>query len=175
MDYGEDAPPSEGPTILACSVSFPQLADNGSDVDMLRTNFMVEISHMQPWYDLALTKRTRTTVGVAGMEPHALGEFIGGFLEGNIPSSPREDLAPAAVLKLAVEDQKAFYFEAASAQPGQEKADSQTLAEWFWRETVAGKVFVALREAHIDTQDGMIQRVVGRLLVPRVYNTLVPS
>ena len=174
-DYPEDAPPSEGPATLACPISFPQLETESSDVEKLRAAFMEEISHMRPWYDMAVKKRTRTTVGVAGLEPLALGNFIGAFLDGAMPESPREEIAPPALLKLGVEDLKAYYFEAVTAQPGQENADSQTLAQWFWRETVAGKVLVALRNAHKDSEDEMMQRVVVRLLVPRAQSVLIAS
>jgi hypothetical protein len=175
VDYPEDAPPSGGPTVLACPVSFPQQVSDGSYLDNLRAAFMEEINHMHPWYDLSMRARTRTTAGVSVLEPHALAKFIGEFLEGNIPISPQEDIASAALLKLVVEDLKAFYFEAATAQPGQEKADSRTLSQWFWRETVAGKVLVAVREAHKDNEDEVLKRVVTRLLVPRVHNTVLAS
>ena len=174
VDYPEDAPPVEGPATLACPVSFSQPLSDRSDVEKLSATFMEEIGLMRPWYDRAVSARTRTTVGVSGLDPESVGSFIVAFLDGNVPSSPRGDLGPAALFKLAVEDLKAYYFEAATAQPGQKEADGDTLSEWFWRETVAGKVLFAIRNAHRESEDEMLQLVVTSLLVPTAYRSYSP-
>ena len=145
MDYPEDAPSVEGPATLVCPVSF---------------------ALMRPWYDRAVDKRKRTTVGVSSMAPESMGSFVAEFLDGSMPES-NGDLSPATLFKLAVEDLKAYYSEAALAQPGQEEADSKTLSAWFYRETVAGNVLSAVRNAHKDTEDKAMRLVINILLIPR--------
>lgn len=125
-----------------------------------------EIALMHPWYDRAVEKRKRTTVGVSGLEPEALGSFVAKFMEGEIPAS-ENDLDSPALFKLAIEDLKAYYFEAATAQPGQENADSSTLSAWFYHEAVVGKVLFAVGDAHKDTEDKAMRLVVNTLLIPR--------
>ena len=164
VDYPEDAPPVEGPAALSCPVSFSLPLSGRSNVEKLAAKFMEEIALMRPWYDLAVRDRTRTTVGVSGMAPESMGYLIVGFLNGNVPSSQRDDVGPATLFKLAVDDLKAYYFEAATAQPGQEGAAGGTLSDWFWRETVAGKVLYAVRDAHRDCEDEVLQVVITRLL-----------
>jgi hypothetical protein len=65
-----------------------------------------------------------------------------------------------------VDDLKAFYFEGITAQPGQESPSSETLADWFWNETVAAKAVLAVREACKRSQDGLLQIAGKALLVP---------
>ena len=47
-----------------------------------------EVRELRSWYDLALKKRGRTTVGVSGLNMEELVDFIGAFLDG-IPKNPR--------------------------------------------------------------------------------------
>ena len=78
------------------------------------------------------------------------------------------------LLKLAVEDLKAFYFEAVAAQPGQATATGTTLADWFWRETAAGKVFFAPQDLWKNSDDHSLQQFNRLLLVPRAYTADSP-
>ena len=166
-DFPDDAPAAEdGPTTLSCPVSFAGPVSDLSDVDDLRVAFRQEIGHLRPWYDLAVDKRGRTTLGVSGLDPDELGSFIGAFLDGTMPTSPRQDVPSAAMFKLAAEDLKAYYCEAVTAQPGQETPDSQALANWFWRETTAGKTLFAIQETHRKGGHGILQLVSERYLVP---------
>ena len=55
------------------------------------------------------------------------------------------------MLKLAAEDLKAFYFEAVAGQP--HPMTGQAAADWFWGETSAATLFVALRERCIADTD----------------------
>ena len=77
----------------------------------------------------------------------------------------------AKLFKLAVEDLKAYYFEAATAQPGQEETDSNTLSAWFYQETVAGNVLSAVRNAHKDTEDKAMRLVINILLIPKALRS----
>jgi hypothetical protein len=172
-DYPEDAPPVDGPAALVCPVNFDLPASEMGDVEKLSASFLEELTLMRPWYDMAVNKRMRTTVGLNGMEPDAMGSFVAGLLDGAVPSSV-DELSPGDMFKLAVEDLKSFYFEAATAQPGQEGADSDTLADWFWRETVAGKVLFAVRDAHAESEDESLRLVVNRSLIPRAHSGFSP-
>ncbi|HAL47019.1 MAG TPA: hypothetical protein DCP37_04630 [Dehalococcoidia bacterium] len=172
-DYPEDAPPVDGPAALVCPVNFDLPASEMGDAEKLSASFLEELTLMRPWYDMAVSKRMRTTVGLSGMESDAMGSFVAGFLGGGVPSS-EDDLSLGDRFKLAVEDLKSFYFEAATAQPGQEGADSDTLSDWFWRETVAGKVLFAVRDAHARSEDASLRLVVTRSLIPRTYSSFSP-
>ena len=174
-DFPEDAPAvSDAPEVLACPVNFPALVKDVTDTERLQQTLQNEIAEMQSWYDLAVAQRGRTTARASGLSPYAIGEFIGDFLNDTIPDSPRADLPALAVLKLAVEDLKAYYFEAMSARPGQQYATSTTLSNWFWQRTTAGQVFFTLQERVKDKDDRAWQVFSQLLLVPRAYQATSP-
>jgi len=102
-----------------------------------------------------------------------MGSFVLRFLDAMPPSS-HEDSTTATLLKLVLEDLKAFYFEAATTQPDQGEADSDNLSKWFWRETVSGKVLFAVRDAHMESEDDTLRLVVTRQLVPRAHSGSSP-
>ena len=79
-----------------------------------------------------------------------------------------------ALFKLAVEDLKAYYFEAVAAQPGQRIATGTTLANWLWRDTAAGRVLFALQDLWKDSDDSSMKLLSRLLLVPRAYHADSP-
>ncbi len=166
-DFPEDAPDAgNGFSAWACPVSFQAEEGELSDEEQLRLALKQEITQLSSWYDLAVKKRGRTTVGLIGLDPDALGDFIISFLAKEIPESPREDLTVEQALKLASEDLKAYYFEAVSAQPGQGAPSSEQLADWFWGETTAGKVLIAVKQVCVNSDDRSLQLTGKLLLVP---------
>ena len=170
VDFPDDAPVSiNEPTALACPVNFPAPISDLNDMEQLATTLQDEIRELHSWYDLAITKSGRTTVGASGLGPKDIGAFVGGFLQGGIPSSPRDDVSSLALFKLAIEDLKAYYFEAVAAQPGQRTATGKTLTNWFWRETAAGKVLFTLQEFWKSSEDRNTRSLSQVLMVPRAY------
>lgn len=167
-DFPEDAPPVAGDAMpLACPVSFAPLPEELSAADRMRATLEQEIGQLRTWYDLAVSTRGRTTVGVSRLTPEEIGTFIGAFLNGHTPPNPRSDLPLAALFRFAVEDLKAYYCEAITAQPGQKAVDSQTLADWFWRETAAGHVLFAVQEVCRHSEVPGLQVVASSFLIPR--------
>ena len=166
-DFPEDAPSSPDEiTMLSCPVNFAQEGIDTGETEQLQAAFNREIISMRPWYDIAVKKRGRTTLGVSGINLEAIGDFIYSFLKGVKPENPRDDIPLAYTLKFAVDDLKAYYFEGITAQPGQESVSSQVLADWFWEETVAGKVLLAVKEVGNTNKDDAVRMVTDRLIVP---------
>lgn len=166
-DFPEEAPVSgEIGTVWACPINLSIEKTDLSSTEQLQEAFRREMLQLRPWYDLAVKTRRRTTVGVSGISVERISDFIGAFLQGNVPENPRQDLPVGLVLKLAVDDLKAFYFEAVSAQPGQALPRSERFADWFWDETVAGKVLLAIKQACTKSDDTMLQAVGMKLLIP---------
>jgi hypothetical protein len=167
-EFPEDAPVADdGLSGFACPVSFDAPPADLSAMDLLRTALQREIAQLRTWYDLGLARRGRTTVGVSGMTPEDLGTFIGAFLDAGSPANPRSDLPLATLFRFAVEDLKSYYCEAVTAQPGQQAADSRALADWFWRETAAGRLLFAVHEACQRSDVPGIKVVANGFLIPR--------
>lgn len=164
-DFPEDEPENDEITVLACPVNFARGVYEDEETDATKVAFRREMTAMRPWYDMALSQRQRTTVGASNMEPEKLGDFIYAFLEGDEPDNPRDDVPLPNALKLAVEDLKSYYIEGITAQPRQENASSQVLQNWFWDETVAGKVLLDLNKV-CEASEDKIMNMIGHFIVP---------
>jgi hypothetical protein len=176
VDYPEDVPAlADAPAALVCPVNFAPPPAELSDTEQLRAALHQEISQLRTWYDLALSRRGRTTMGVSGLSPEELGAFIGAFLDGTAPPNPRPDVPLATLFRYAVEDLKAYYGEALTAQPGQSATDGKTMADWFWRETTAGQVLFAIQEASEHSHIPGMHVVATSFLIPRAHRKESPS
>lgn len=165
-DFPEDIRISnEQPVGLACPVNI-RVEDTagGTEAEKLCAAFKNEIMSMHPWYDMAIKKRGRTTVGVSKLAPAAIGDFFCSLAEGNLPENPRQDISLVDEIRFSVEDLKAYYFEAVTAQPGMVVSSAKPLLGWFWKDTIAGKALLAVGESCLKSEDESLQRV-GRGLV----------
>ena len=128
--------------------------------------FKQEMNQLRPWYDLAVKQRNRTTIGVSGLNLDNLADFFGSFIRNSAPKNPRDDIPMALTFRLAVDDLKAYYCEAATAQPAKVTPSSKQLEDWFWSETTAAKVLLEAKRVCENSNDNMLQIVGKRLLVP---------
>jgi hypothetical protein len=103
-----------------------------------------------------------------------MGTFISAFLDGQAPPNPRSDIPLAVLFRYAVEDLKAYYYEALAVQPGHSTVDSTTLADWFWRDTMAGQVLFAVHEVCKQSAIPGMQAVATGLLIPRARSAESP-
>lgn len=165
-DFNEEEPENDEITVLTCPVNFARNIDEDGETDEKKVAFQREMTAMRPWYDMAVSQRKRTTVGASGIELDKLGDFIYAFLEGNEPENPRDDVPLANTLKLAAEDLKSYYIEGITAQPGQEDASSRVLQDWFWDETVGGKILLDLKKVCEASPDKMMSMIGSHFIVP---------
>jgi hypothetical protein len=161
-DFPDDAPEAGMIEGWACPVNLPPPP---SDESELAAELARELEATRPWHDLWRERRGRSTVGVSGLEIGQAAAYMAAFLEAEAPDMPRDGLTPGALLKLVVEDLKAFYLEAAMAQPG--NASSTALADWFWGETVAGRIMLALRPKLLQHAEESLRLFAQRVLVPQ--------
>ena len=64
-----------------------------------------------------------------------IARYIGAWLTGPPPASPRDGFSPILALRFAVDDLKAYYLEAAAADG---KPSSRQLGDWLWNESQGG-------------------------------------
>ena len=156
-DFPEEAPVTrEADVIWACPVNLVREKIDLNDANALRAAFKKETVEMRSWYDLAVKEKQRTTVGVSGLEINQIVEFIGAFID-SVPANPREDISLSFSLNFAVDDLKAFYYEAAAAQTGSASPTAEELDDWFWGDTVAAKVLFAVKDRCLKKDDKMMQ------------------
>jgi hypothetical protein len=163
-DFAEEAPADvAGETTFACPVSFARAETDDDPVRVMQR----EIAQLAPWYELALKRRGRTTVGVSGLSMEQAASFAASFT-GDAPAAAYDARLTAGVaLKRACDDLKAYYYEAVAAQPG--NLAPREIERWFWFDTAAAKVFLAIQEACARSADKSLQPL-GRYLVPRAVS-----
>lgn len=166
VDYPEEAPQTTNEDSgWSCPINFVHRASELNGDAALAAAVTDEIARLRPWYDIARSKRGRTTVGASSLEIEQIAEFFPSLLAPVLPSSPIVDLPLADAIRLAAEDLKAFYFEAVSAQPG--APSSRQLVTWFWKDTSAGTLLNTLKNRFEASDDSGLKLLGQLLLVPR--------
>jgi hypothetical protein len=160
-DYPEDAPAEQAVAGgFACPVSFAGLAQGGGLTGALRD----EVRQLASWYELARRRRGRSTVGVFGDSVDSAVAHLTSFLDGP-PVQPPAGMNAGTAVKRACDDIRAYYFEAAAAQPG--NLSSSAIEHWFWRDTAAARVLFAVRDFCVASDDPSLKPL-GKLgLIPR--------
>jgi len=175
---------SGGPVILEdYPEDAPALAETADDMDglvcpwrppkpehkpggTLAERLAAEMAGLAPWYDMARSSRGRTTVGVSGLDMPEVVEFLLGLADER-PENPRAGhMTLGECLRFATEDLRVWYLEAAGARPGIQ-ARSSDLADWFWGETAAGELLLALHPICSRSSEPTLARVASTQLVPR--------
>lgn len=148
----------------ACPVSF---AAKTTEPDDLAAALQREIRELAPWHLRAVERAGRTTVGISTMTMPDAANFLVAWLDGGTPPPPQPNaLRPSDAVKYAIEDLKAFYLEAARAQPGGAGASMAQQAEWLWGGTALGRLFLALHPVFARSGDPLICWIATRTLVP---------
>ncbi|MEO7729116.1 MAG: hypothetical protein ABIS45_17840 [Burkholderiales bacterium] len=162
-DFPEDAPASaSGETTFACPVSFARPdTDGDGPVKAMRR----EIAQLAPWYELARKRRGRTTVGISRLTMEQAAEFAATYAGDSPASAYDSSLSAGVALKRACDDLKAYYYEAVGAQPG--NLSPPEIERWFWFDTTAGKMFLAIQQACLRSADKSLQPLGKLSLVPR--------
>lgn len=166
-DFPDDEPENEEVTVLSCPVNFAKSVTGiEEDGDALLTALRLEMTAMRPWYETSVSQRQRTTVGASGLPVEDLADFIYAYVKGEEPPDPGTGIQLMYVLKNAVEDLKSYYVEGITAQPGQAGASRQVLQDWFWDDTVAGEVLLALKKVCETSEDKMMSMIGSHFIVP---------
>jgi hypothetical protein len=163
-DFPDDAPSAADVEGWACPINLRPPVRDLSETEALRREMEAEIAQLAPWYDLAVEKLGRTTVGPSSMEVPEATRFVGAFLDGAPAENPRPEMPIAEAFRLASDDVKAYCLLAASAQPG--AASSSQLMHWFWDETVTGRVFLTLRDLFLGSEDTDMKSLGRFVLAP---------
>lgn len=168
QDFPEDAPaPADASDIegFACPVNLSRSQpDNNGEIDVTQA-LLDEVGQLLPWHDLALKRLGRSTVGISGL---AIEEAVR-YATSHLGETPRPSydaaISVAEALKRACDDLKAFYYEAAAAQPGNPVGDE--IQKWFWQQTTAGRLLLDLQDVCRKSADQGMQMLGRSLLVPR--------
>ena len=173
-DYPHDAPTgtADDDAPWACALPLPPESAPETETESLRGRLLAEGALLRPWYDEGLRRTGRTSVGVSGLGADDLAAMVEPLLAlaaGAEPvAPPGTDLPemPVAVRYLT-DDLKAYYFEAAAAQPGP-KPSSRDLGDWLFGGTVLGDVLYRARDVLAAREDQGSRMTAGGL-IPGAY------
>jgi hypothetical protein len=130
--------------------------------DALASMLEAEIALLQGARQRWITGRGRSTVGLTGLPISDAGRYVGEWLRGKAPPSPRDGFSAPLMLRFAVDDLKAHHLEAATTGT----ASSRQLGDWLWNNTAAGAAIHALREIGLASEDERLKLIGGNFLVP---------
>lgn len=161
-DYPEDAPrpPDEEMEGFACPFTLSRPPEGNDLAGALQR----EIGELVPWRELAQKARRHTAVALSGLPAEAAARFVADFIADHSVPAYRDDLTPVAALRLVCHDLKAYYLEAAAAQPGARAA--REAEQWFWRETVIGQALFRLRAVCLASEDEALRRFGAKNVAP---------
>lgn len=173
-DYPREAPSTaaEADEGWACPLPVPEAEAATTPRAQLQQRFEAEIRFLRPWYDESLATSGRTAVGLSGLTPGDAEQMASVLIDVargdpyQAPEGARHEL-PLLVRYLA-DDLKAFYLEAAAAQPRSRRPSARELNSWLFTETVFGSVLYDARDAVNEVADRATRRL-GFFLVPQVF------
>lgn len=157
QDYAEEAGFRDGDSNWV----FPRLDT--------RSVFTEARSVLTIWHE-AQKRSNRTTFGISGLSPEAAIEYINHYHSPDPMPNPK-GMAPVSRARFAIDDIKALYFEMALADDG--RPSPYHLNEWFWKQTLAGKMILEFQDATRLSDDKNL-RLIASSLVPaeRTYEYL---
>ena len=144
----------------SCPVNLASPINDITDRQKLAMDLKQEVILLQPWYQLSLkVTGGRRLDGLTHHSPEEIIDLLINFLENPEIESFLLDQPIGRALKLTSDDLKHFYFQSAMARPNN-ISDGQ-LANWFYGETLAGKLLIEIRAICLAHQDKNL-RLIGR-------------
>ncbi len=171
-DYPHDAPAAEAGEVWGCPVALPAPEPAETEAGALRQRLLNEVSLLRPWYDEAARSLGRSAVGLSGLDADSMEEiaaFLAAFAAGDSPEPPQGacETMPA-LLRFLADDLRAYYFEAAAAQPGRVSATSTQLNDWLYGRTAFGDTLYRLRDRLTASEDPVNKGMV-MFIIPTNY------
>lgn len=170
-DFPEDAPAGIDASDMegfACPVNLSRPEPDADGAPDVTRQLLDEIAQLLPWHDLAIKRFGRSTVGISGLAIEEAARYATAHLGEAPPSSYDAEISVAEALKRACDDLKAFYYEAAAAQPGNPAGEE--IQKWFWQQTAAGRLLLDLQAVCRKSADQSMQMLGRSLLVPRAIS-----
>lgn len=163
-DYPEDAYPSgensdvdQHGSAMSCPINFSKHPSESPTNWIERLS--AELHLMRPWFELSQRRRGRTTFGVAKLSAEECVQMIGRAADSSTP--PTGDLA---TLKLAIEDAKAYWLEAMTAQPGLH--DPGQINRQLWGESELSRALLVIHKLFVATESPIMLGF-ARAIAPR--------
>jgi len=123
-----------------------------------------EVLAIAPFHERFVAANRRTTIGLSGLSVDDCAELLADCLAGSFPANPDPSANPVQALRWAVDDLKAYYLEAMSADGAM--PSSRQMQSWFWDHTLVARAIIALRRQLLASDDKRSQAIGRMNLVP---------
>jgi hypothetical protein len=134
----------------------------------LETALRQEVNALRPFRERFVASHGRTTIGLSALGIEDCVGAMAAALAGTMPAPGGRGpaVAPVQALRWAIDDVKAYYFEAMAAGPG--IPASRQMQGWFWDHTQAARAIIALRKLLMASEDKRAQGIGRMNMVPGV-------
>jgi hypothetical protein len=154
----------------SCPLPLPPIPEASSPAEAILQSLRLETSLLRPWFDEARSRRGRTAFGLSGLTPDdiepALG-FVAALAAGESVEPPAGVSEPMpAAIRYVADDLKAFYLEAAYAQPAAAGPSVAALNGWLYGQTHLGRALYDIRDRLASSEE---PRVRGTPLIPVAF------
>lgn len=164
-DFSDD-PPGPPATMEGWACPLHQASQQKDLTDSARIVEAVaqEIGLLRPWYEESKKTYGRSLADLTDWPLEDIVSFMVAYIDDQETDSPFNGEPVGRALKLGTDDLRHFYYQAALAKPG--TVSDVQLGDWFFGETVAGQVFLKLRDALQEQEDKSLCLLGNVLLVP---------
>ena len=157
-----DAPPGPSADMdgWTCPVNLATPTSDLSDVEKIALDLKQEVALLRPWHERSIKNfKGRRLDGLTDHSPEEIIDFLVSFVDDPSIDSFMVGLPVGRALKLTADDLRYYYYQAAMARPG--NISDIKVGDWFYGETVAGKLFIKLRELCLGHKTEELQ-IIGR-------------
>ena len=148
-----------------CPVNLNKPATDLSDRGKVVYGIKQEVAMLAPWYEESQKKmKGRRLDGLTTLSKDAIVDFLADFVIDQSINSVVEGEGIIRGLKLAADDLRHFYYQAAMAKPGI-KSDVE-LGDWFYGETLAGRLFIHIRQIMLNSENASMKEAGRTNYVP---------
>jgi hypothetical protein len=148
-----------------CPVNLARPATDLSDAEKLALDLKQEVALLRPWYEESVKNfNGRRLDGLTDYSPEEIIDSLVSFVDDPSIASFMAEQPLGRALKLTADDLKHFYVQAAMAKPGN-ISDIQ-MGDWFYGETLAGQLFIKMREICLGHEVEALQNIGRTNFVP---------
>jgi hypothetical protein len=161
--------PDDDPTAIDWPGWQPPLDFTAGSIDVgdsgaLEQALRREVRAIAPFHERFVAANRRTTIGLSGLSIDDCARLLSAYLAGASPAGPDPSTSAVQALRWAVDDLKAYYLEAMSADGAM--PSSRQMQSWFWDRTLAARAIMALRRQLLASDDKRSQAIGRMNLVP---------
>jgi hypothetical protein len=163
-DFAEDDPTAADVPDWQPPFSLSAGALELDDAVVLGRALRREVLAIAPFHERFVASTGRTTIGLSGLTIDECAARLAASVGGALPASDDPAVSAVQALRWAIDDLKAYYLEAMSADGAM--PSSRQMQAWFWDHTLAARLIIALRRQLLAGEDKRGQAIGRMNLVP---------